>query len=286
MGETGYQSVRAAQASSSTCSTGRHQGHARRVSRCEEVVPGPHVSEARSSRRTAARGRQGGAAFAKPATGGDSPIPIYDVYRSYSEPGGIKAEMAALAAQYRGLAKLVVIGKSGQGQDIVALKVTRDARNVADGARPAMLFGRQPRPRVDRGRGRAAHADLVARARGRSADRRAARPHRALVPAIQNPDGYDYTFTCGIGFRRHQRDCGATLVTDPADPLAGRTCTRTPTGRCARPGPARHGAAQGDPPPVAQDPARRRRQRRVRRRPGRRRPQPQLPTAWGLDEEY
>ena len=48
--------------------------------------------------------------------------------------------MTTLAAANRGMAKLVVIGKSGQGQDIVALKVTKDARNVADGARPAMLF--------------------------------------------------------------------------------------------------------------------------------------------------
>ena len=62
------------------------------------------------------------------------------MFRSYSEPGGIKDEMTSLAAANRGMAKLVVIGKTGQGQDIVALKVTKDARNVADGARPAMLF--------------------------------------------------------------------------------------------------------------------------------------------------
>src|SRR4029078_10339393 len=84
--------------------------------------------------------QSGARSMAKPSTGGDSPNPFYDVFRPYSEPGGIKDEMTSLAAQHRGLAKLVVIGQSGQGQDIVALKVTKDARNFADGARPAMLF--------------------------------------------------------------------------------------------------------------------------------------------------
>src|SRR5215216_6123757 len=106
----------------------------------EEVVPGPHVSETQiASKIEASRsGRRG--ARAKPQTGGDSPNPFYDVFRTYSEPGGIKDEMTSLAAANKGMAKLVVIGQTGQGQDIVALKVTKDARNVADGARPAMLF--------------------------------------------------------------------------------------------------------------------------------------------------
>ena len=100
----------------------------------EEVVPGPHVTETQIAKKLAAAGSRS-RTLAKPETGGDSPNQFYDVFRTYSEPGGIKDEMTSLAAQYRGLAKLVVIGQSGQGQPIVALKVTQDARNVADGAR-------------------------------------------------------------------------------------------------------------------------------------------------------
>ena len=96
--------------------------------------------------KLAAAPKQAKGAAAKPDTGGDSPNPFYDVYRSYSEPGGIKDEMLSLAFANPELVKPVIIGKSGQGQDIVALKVTKDARDVADGARPAMLFSaRQPR---------------------------------------------------------------------------------------------------------------------------------------------
>jgi Zinc carboxypeptidase len=36
--------------------------------------------------------------------------------------------------------KAVVIGKTVQGQDIVALKVTRDATNTRDGKHPAVLY--------------------------------------------------------------------------------------------------------------------------------------------------
>src|SRR5829696_5983238 len=106
----------------------------------EEVTPGPHVSETQISNRIAASEPGRRTASAKPETGGDSPNPFYDVFRTYSEPGGIKDEMTSLAAANKGMAKLVVIGQTGQGQDIVALKVTKDARNVADGVRPAMLF--------------------------------------------------------------------------------------------------------------------------------------------------
>ena len=131
--------------------------------------------------------------------------------------------MTSLAAQYRGLAKLVVIGQSGQGQDIVALKVTKDARNVADGSRPAMLFSAVNHARewiaAEMGRRMPTwwleHADdpKVAELLGSS--------ELWFLP-IQNPDGYDYTFTCGTGFRSADSEmCGATLVTDPADPLRG-----------------------------------------------------------------
>src|SRR5688572_6944400 len=53
-----------------------------------EVTPGPHVTETEISKRIAsAKGKS--RAAAKPETGGDSPNPFYDVYRTYSEPGGI-----------------------------------------------------------------------------------------------------------------------------------------------------------------------------------------------------
>ena len=60
----------------------------------------------------------------------------YTVFRSYSEPGGIRDELVALAAQYPRLTKLVTIGRSVQGKPILAVKVTRDASRSATGRDP------------------------------------------------------------------------------------------------------------------------------------------------------
>ena len=246
-----------------------------------EVVPGPHVSEpqiAQRARRRRARPRvRGGQARDRRRLA----EPVLRRLPLLLEPGGIEDEMTELAAQYRGLAKLVVIGQSGQGQPIVALKVTQDARNVPDGERPAMLFSavnharewiaaevgrRMPRWWLE-------HADdpAIADVLGRT--------ELWFLP-IQNPDGYDYTFTCGVGFRTAANQmCGATLVTDPADPLRGTYVYKTADGIIRAPN-----AAQPDP--ALRIPTQRLWRKTVRdndgngiyrRRTGRRRPEPQLP---------
>src|ERR671914_497757 len=51
-----------------------------------------------------------------------------------------EAPQTQAAADHPDIAKLVVIGQTVQGQDIVALKVTRRANSTPDGARPATLF--------------------------------------------------------------------------------------------------------------------------------------------------
>ncbi len=53
----------------------------------------------------------------------------YDVYRSYSEPGGIADELRATAAAHPAITKLVTIGRAVQGQPILALKVTKEPRH-------------------------------------------------------------------------------------------------------------------------------------------------------------
>ena len=48
--------------------------------------------------------------------------------------------MIALARQYPKLTKLVPIGKTVQGKDILAIKVTKDAAQLEDGSRPSVLY--------------------------------------------------------------------------------------------------------------------------------------------------
>jgi hypothetical protein len=64
----------------------------------------------------------------------------YNVWRSYDEPGGIRDELYDVAKKFSGFVKLVVIGHSVQGREIIALKVTQGARATKDGSRPVALF--------------------------------------------------------------------------------------------------------------------------------------------------
>ena len=68
---------------------------------------------------------QGGAPAAPPAN---------EVFRPYGGDGGIKEELEQIAAEHPGITELVTLGQTVRGEDIVALRVTRRARQVRDGA--------------------------------------------------------------------------------------------------------------------------------------------------------
>jgi hypothetical protein len=64
----------------------------------------------------------------------------FNVWRSYDEAGGIRDELYDVAKKNSGFVKLVVLGKTYQGREIIALKVTQGAKGMKDGARPAAFF--------------------------------------------------------------------------------------------------------------------------------------------------
>ncbi|MGH3370627.1 MAG: M14 family zinc carboxypeptidase, partial [Nocardioidaceae bacterium] len=64
----------------------------------------------------------------------------YERFRSYSEAGGIRDELRATAAEHPDLAKLVRFGTTVNGEEMLAVKVTRQANVVRDGARPAVMY--------------------------------------------------------------------------------------------------------------------------------------------------
>ena len=75
----------------------------------------------------------------------------YNVWRSYDEPGGHRDQLVAAARTYPGVTKLVKLGTTYQGRDILALKVTQGARGH-QGRLPARgdLQRHPARARVDR----------------------------------------------------------------------------------------------------------------------------------------
>ncbi|MFJ3923569.1 M14 family zinc carboxypeptidase [Streptomyces sp. NPDC090022] len=62
------------------------------------------------------------------------------VFRPYSGSGGLREEIVRTGEANPGIAKVVSIGKTVQGKDILALKLTRNARQSRDGSKPSVLY--------------------------------------------------------------------------------------------------------------------------------------------------
>ncbi|MCJ1680253.1 immune inhibitor A [Streptomyces sp. APSN-46.1] len=62
------------------------------------------------------------------------------VFRPYSGKGGLQEEILRTAQENPGLTKVVSIGKTVQGKDILALKVTKNAKKTPDGDKPSVLY--------------------------------------------------------------------------------------------------------------------------------------------------
>ncbi|MFI2199352.1 M14 family zinc carboxypeptidase [Streptomyces sp. NPDC020192] len=118
------------------------------------------------------------------------------VFRPYSGSGGLKQEILDTAQASPGLTKVESIGKTVNGQDILALKLTKNAKKSEDGSKPSVLYlsNQHARewitPEMTR---RLMHYYLDHYA----TDRRI----RKIVDSTElwfvlsaNPDGYDYTF--------------------------------------------------------------------------------------------
>ncbi|MFI8516344.1 M14 family zinc carboxypeptidase [Streptomyces sp. NPDC085481] len=62
------------------------------------------------------------------------------VFRPYGGKGGLKQEILDTAKAHPGLTKVVSIGRTLKGQDILALKISKGAAKAKDGSRPATLY--------------------------------------------------------------------------------------------------------------------------------------------------
>jgi murein tripeptide amidase MpaA len=131
------------------------------------------------------------------------------VFRPYAAPGGLREELVQTAAAHPGLAKLVTIGKTVRGVPIQAVKVTRGARALPDGRRPAVLYaGAQHArewitPEMNR---RLMHYVIDGYGTDPALTRLLNTTELWFLP-VANPDGYDFTFTEGNRlWRKNLRD--------------------------------------------------------------------------------
>ena len=132
----------------------------------------------------------------------------YNVYRSYDEQGGIRDELYALAKKNPSIVKLKVIGHTIQGREIIALKVTKNANQLADGARPAALWMGTIHARewiateVDR---RLLHHFVDNYGKNAEITNLVNTRELWFMP-VANPDGYQYTFDTERLWRKNLRD--------------------------------------------------------------------------------
>ncbi|MGM9382854.1 M14 family zinc carboxypeptidase [Streptomyces antibioticus] len=143
------------------------------------------------------------------------------VFRPYSGSGGLKEEILRTGQEYPGLTKVVSIGKTIKGQDILAVKLTKNAKTSKDGSKPSVLYASNQHarewitPEMTR---RLLHHYLDAY----RTDRRI----KKIVDSTElwfvlsaNPDGYDYTFenTANRLWRKNLRDVNGDGVISTGD---------------------------------------------------------------------
>jgi hypothetical protein len=227
------------------------EGHGKRGRSLEIVGTSDQIAKLRKLGVTAKlmrdrRGRTARRAAAAQAAAG------WQVWRPYARTdvpvsdaaGNPRANLATqlkrLARRYRHIAKLEVIGHSVRGVPIYAMKVTKNARKVKDGKRPAVLYSSLQHAREwlagETGR-RTLRLFLDNYSRdgvaigtdNQPVEGVTAREIRRLVNTrelwfilVANPDGYDYTFTPENRlWRKNLRDNdgdGQITVQDGVDP--------------------------------------------------------------------
>jgi len=132
----------------------------------------------------------------------------FKVWRSYDAPGGIRDELYSIAQRNSQIVKLEVIGHTLQGREIVALKVTRNAKTLTDGTRPAVLYMSTIHARewisteVNR---RLLH--YFVDNYGKNADvTNLVNTSELWFLMVANPDGYQYTFDHERLWRKNLHD--------------------------------------------------------------------------------
>jgi len=144
----------------------------------------------------------------------------FNVWRSWDEPGGIRDELFKVAAQNSGIVKLEVLGKTHQGRDLIALRVTQGANSNKDGSRPAVLYSSNQHARewisleVNR---RLLHYFIDGWKANDPEIRDLLKNTELWFVISANPDGYQFTFDHERLWRKNLRDNNGDGQITPGD---------------------------------------------------------------------
>ncbi|MEV0257084.1 M14 family zinc carboxypeptidase [Streptomyces sp. NPDC050732] len=143
------------------------------------------------------------------------------VYRPYSGKGGLQEEIVRTGQAHPGLTKVVSIGKTIQGKDILALKLSKNAKKSKDGSKPSTLYlsNQHARewitPEMTR---RLMHHYLDNYGKDKRITKLVDSTELWFVLSA-NPDGYDYTHAADGNrqWRKNLRDINGDGKTAPGD---------------------------------------------------------------------
>ncbi|GAA4816815.1 M14 family metallopeptidase [Streptomyces ziwulingensis] len=143
------------------------------------------------------------------------------VFRPYSGAGGLREEILRTAQEHPGLTKVVSLGRTVNGQDILALKLTKGAEKSRDGAKPSVLYASNQHAREW------ITPEMTRRLMHHYLDNyRTDRRIKSIVDSTElwfvlsaNPDGYDHTFesTDNRLWRKNLRDVNGDGVLGTGD---------------------------------------------------------------------
>ena len=133
----------------------------------------------------------------------------YNVWRSWDEPGGIRDELYKVAKDNPQLVKLVVLGHTYQGREIIAMKLTQGARGITDGSRPAVLHSSTQHARewISTEVNRRLMNWYIDKWRANDKEiKNLLKNNELWFVLVANPDGYQYTFDHERLWRKNLRD--------------------------------------------------------------------------------
>ena len=148
----------------------------------------------------------------------------FTVWRSWDEPGGFRDQMYAAASNNRGVAKLVQLGTTYEGRELLALRLTAGARGVPDGRRPAVLYSSTQHARewIANEVNRRLMNWYIDRWRAEDPEiKQLLETTELWFILVANPDGYEYTFDVERLWRKNLRDNnndGEITIGDGVDP--------------------------------------------------------------------
>ncbi|GHC64251.1 M14 family metallopeptidase [Streptomyces flavofungini] len=143
------------------------------------------------------------------------------VFRPYSGKGGLQEEIVKTGQAHPGLTKVVSLGKTVQGKDILALKLSKNAKKAKDGSKPATLYMSNQHarewitPEMNR---RLLHHYLDNYGKDKRITKLVDSTELWFVLSA-NPDGYDFTFAADGDrqWRKNLRDVDGDGKIAPGD---------------------------------------------------------------------